>query len=124
MYNAIIVALSSYIDAPMEINFVASEEVKSAVVNELKAKITEELRGSIKQKFFTTKAISTWKQLYMESGTGSDLRRRNGIISTEKEIAPDIEMYISGNAKEYIIDTIESAFRTTISKFEEEYHIQ
>ena len=108
----------------MGINFVASEEVKSAVVNELKSKITEELRGSIKQKFFTTKAISTWKQLYMESGTGSDLRRRNGIISTEKEIAPDIEMYISGNAKEYIIDTIESAFRTTISKFEEEYHIQ
>lgn len=124
LYNAIIVALSSYIDAPMEINFVASEEVKSAVVNELKAKITEELRGSIKQKFFTTKAISKWKQLYMESGTGSDLRRRNGIISTEKEIAPDIEMYISGTAKEYIIDTIESAFRTTISKFEEEYHIQ
>lgn len=124
LYNAIIVALSSYIDAPMTINFVANEETKSAVINEIKAKITEKLRGSIKQKFFSTKVTSTWRQLYMESGTGSDLRRRNGIISTEMEIAPDIEKYLSSTIQEHIIDTIESAFRATINEFEEEYHIQ
>ena len=60
----------------------------------------------------------------MESGTGSDLRRRNGIISAEMEIAPDIEKYLSSTIQEHIIDTIESAFRATINEFEEEYHIQ
>lgn len=124
LYNAIIVALSSYIDTPMTINFVASEDVKYAVINEIKAKITEKLRGSIKQKFFSNKVMSTWKQLYMESGTGCDLRRRNGIISTEMEIAPDIEKYLSSTVQEHIIDTIEAAFSTTINEFEEEYHIQ
>ena len=124
LYNAIIVALSSYIEAPMNINFEANDEVKSAVINEIKAKITEKLRGSIKNKFFSSKVSSTWRQLYMESGTGSDLRRRNGIISTEMEIAPDIEKYLSSTLQEHIIDTIEAAFTSTIEEFEREYHIQ
>ena len=108
----------------MNINFEANDEVKSAVINEIKAKITEKLRGSIKNKFFSSKVSSTWRQLYMESGTGSDLRRRNGIISTEMEIAPDIEKYLSSTLQEHIIDTIEAAFTSTIEEFEREYHIQ
>lgn len=124
LYNAIIVALSSYIEVPMSINFEAKDDVKSAVISEIKAKITEKLRGSIKNKFFSSKVSSTWKKLYMESGTGSDLRRRNGIISTEMEIAPDIEKYLSSTLQEHIIDTIEAAFTSTLEEFEKEYHIQ
>lgn len=125
LYNQLITSLSDYIDNPQSINIASTDNPKIAVeiIAQLKALITEELRKDINAKFLNSDAIAKWKNLWLLTGIGSDFVRRKGIIAEEKNIAPDIDCYLSSTVKEHLIDTIQEAFENSIEKIANQYSI-
>lgn len=124
LYNQIITTFSNFIDQPEEINFnSANKDITDLVVNELKGLISEKLRNTVNNKFFSQKFLEVWNRLYQYYGPGSDYKRRSGIITTEGEIAPNINSYLNSTVKYHIIDSIEDAINESITYIEEKYKI-
>ncbi len=125
LYNSIIIVLAPFIEFPAKINFDARDTYfKPILIGELKTLVTKAIRESINKRFFNQTALAEWKRLYLLTGTGSDKLRRNGLISMENTIAPNIESYLNSVIKEHIIDTIETAFVDSIASLEMKYEMR
>ena len=122
LYQSILNAFEEYINEPEEKNYIIQNSNKEVIMdplNVLKETVFEEIRKSILKRFFSERGIEQWRMLYMLSGIGSDKKRRAGIISTEEEIVPNINLYY--NVPNYWINEIERILKNTINEIENEY---
>lgn len=122
LYDLMIKSFSSYLDKPSQMNFVSRDETDvTRILGELKTKITEGLRQLINKKFCTGSITEEWGRLYRLSGTGSDQVRRNGILSIEDTIVPNIELYLDDNVQEHMINSIEELINEVIQDMDKNF---
>ena len=122
LYDLMIKSFSSYLDKPAQINFVSRDETDvTRVLGELKTKITEGLRQLVNKKFCTGSITEEWGRLYRLSGTGSDQVRRNGILSIENTIVPNIELYLDDQVQEHMINSIEELINEAIQEMDKNF---
>lgn len=119
LYNSLITQLDEFITEPLSVNLTGEEpDDVELVIGELKSFITDKISTLIKQRFFTEEMIDKWKKLWLDSGSGVDYRRRQGIINTENLIAPTIEAYLKANSSTHLVDELEVLINECILEFE------
>ncbi|WP_312158761.1 hypothetical protein [Oscillibacter sp.] len=116
LFDCLVKSLETYIENPAEMNFnPCDDETISKVIGDIKTGVTENLRNELNRRFLSPAASAEWQKLYLLSGTGSDRVRRDGVISTERDMVPDLNAYLCSTVQYHIVDQIEVAFKLSIA---------
>lgn len=113
--------IDNFIKNPSYINFDEKDTIenhKYKVIDWFKEEISTKIK-ILAKKFFVQDRLKSWNTLYMYCGTGSDFKRRNGIIQEFQKILPELIDY-SNNFADNWINEIESIFKDVLKNMKDE----